>query len=226
MVRLPLPGPRDLLRVADRGYQAIEQAIAFVPRIADLLEQVQRIVQRADDVITEVGRTRQRADQLVAGVDRTRQNADEVVSQVQAVITRTEPILVTAEQLTGQGTELLAKFEPSLDKLAPLAAQLAETTSPAEVTALIGLIDHLPTLVKALETDVLPVLATLGTVAPDVRDLLDTMREFNEIIGSLPGLGRIKKRVEERQEQQDAQRSDADRSEADRPQSDHAGTGS
>jgi hypothetical protein len=57
-----------------------------------------------------------------------------------------------------------------------------------------------------LEAEILPILATFGTVAPDVRDLLDTTMELNEILGSVPGLGRIKKRVEERQERQDLDR--------------------
>ncbi|MGI8666375.1 MAG: hypothetical protein ACR2N4_10135 [Jatrophihabitans sp.] len=205
-MRLPLPGPRDLLRVADRGYEAIEQAIALVPRIGALLDHIERIAQRADTVITEVEQTRLRADRVIDQVALTRERADQLVAQVGSVVARTEPLLATAEQLTGRGAGLLAEFEPSLDRLAPLVAQLAETTSPAEVTAVIALIDSLPVLVGALQTDVLPILATLGTVAPDVRDLLETTREFNEILGSVPGLGRIKKRVEERQELQDSER--------------------
>ena len=45
----------------------------------------------------------------------------------------------------------------------------------------------------------LPVMTTLGTVAPDLHDLLDVSRELNEMLGKLPGLGRIKRRVEEEQ---------------------------
>ena len=127
---------------------------------------------------------------------------------------RAEGLISTAERLTARGQALLDDFEPSLQKFAPIAERIAETISPDEVEAVVKLIDTLPELVGSLKQDILPILGTLGTVAPDIRDLLDTMREFNEIIGSLPGLGRIKKRVEERQEQQDYVRDEADRSQA------------
>ena len=49
------------------------------------------------------------------------------------------------------------------------------------------LIDHLPDLTERVERDVLPVMATLGTVAPDIHDLLDVSRELNEMLAKLPG---------------------------------------
>ena len=50
-----------------------------------------------------------------------------------------------------------------------------------------------------MERDLLPVMRTLGTVAPDVHDLLDVSRELNGMLGKLPGMGRIKRRVDEQQ---------------------------
>ena len=63
-----------------------------------------------------------------------------------------------------------------------------------------SLIDHLPLLVGKLETEVVPILETLSTVSPDLHDLLDTSRELNEMLAKLPGMGRIKARVEEKQQ--------------------------
>ena len=62
------------------------------------------------------------------------------------------------------------------------------------------LLDHLPELVERIETDVLPMLTTLRNVGPDVHDLLDITRELNAMLGRLPGMGRVKKRIEEQQE--------------------------
>ena len=59
------------------------------------------------------------------------------------------------------------------------------------------LVDHLPALTDQVERDVLPVLTTLGSVAPDLHELLNVSRELNEILGKIPGIGRLKKRVEE-----------------------------
>jgi hypothetical protein len=193
MVQLPVPDPRDLLRLTAGSYQALEQAITLVPRITSLIGQIERIVQRADAVVTEVERTRQRTDQVI-------EQAAALTEQAAVLVERTATTADSADRVLGRTAALLDDFQPSLSRLAPLAEQLASTTSPAEVAAAVALIDHLPLLVASLETDILPILATLDTVGPDVRDLLDTTKEFNEILGSVPGLGRIKRRVEERQE--------------------------
>ena len=50
-----------------------------------------------------------------------------------------------------------------------------------------------------LERDILPVMTTLGTVSPDLHDLLDVSRELNEMLAKMPGMGRIKKRIDEQQ---------------------------
>jgi ABC-type transporter Mla subunit MlaD len=183
MTRLPVPGPRDLLRLTTGGYQALEQAIGLLPRVTALIGEIERIVSRADTLVTEVERTRQRTDAVVA--------------QSGALVERTAKIVDAADGLLGRTSGLLTDYQPALDRLAPLVDQLASTTSPDEVAAAIKLIDELPRLVEALQRDILPILATLDNVGPDVRELLNTTKEFNEVLGSVPGLGRIKKRVEE-----------------------------
>ncbi|MDQ1740709.1 MAG: hypothetical protein QOE53_2361, partial [Pseudonocardiales bacterium] len=154
-------------------------------RTADVLDQAQPLVKQAGDLV-------ERAGILLARVEPLAESAD--------------PMILQAGELVGRAAGLLAQFEPVLRGLEPVLNRLAESTSPAEVDAAIKLVDTLPELVQAIETDVLPIMKTLGTVAPDLRDLLDTSKELNEILGSLPGLGRIKKRVEERQELEDQER--------------------
>jgi hypothetical protein len=39
-------------------------------------------------------------------------------------------------------------------------------------------------------------------VAPDLHDLLDVSRELNEMLAKLPGVGRVKRRINEQQEAQ------------------------
>ena len=83
-----------------------------------------------------------------------------------------------------------------------LSLQLAETTAPHEVDAMVELIDHLPVLARKMETDIIPVLDSLSTVAPDLHDLLDVSRELNEMLAKIPGMGRVKDRVEKQQEEE------------------------
>ena len=100
----------------------------------------------------------------------------------------------------GRAASLMDVLEPPLTTLQPTLQTLADTTSPAEVEALVRLVDQLPDLTDSMERDVMPVLATLGSVAPDVHELLNVSRELNEILGKIPGIGRLKRRVEEEDE--------------------------
>ena len=126
--------------------------------------------------------------------------AGTTVQRAATQITRTEGLLDDAGRLTAEVQPLLDAYRPILDRLQPILVHLASTTSPTEVDAIVQLVDRLPVLADKLDRDILPVLDTLSTVAPDLRDLLDVSRELNELIGSVPGLGRAKKRIEEEQE--------------------------
>jgi len=178
-VRLPsVPGPRDLVNVVERAGEGLEQLFAAVPRLSALLAQ-------AETLMVEVG-------ELLERIEGTRAEAD-------AVVRRTGQTVATADALVIRTDTMLASLEPSLIELQPTLERLAETTHPHEVDALVSLIDQLPLLAEQVERDLLPVMRTLGTVAPDVHDLLDVSRELNGMLAKLPGMGRIKKRVDEQQ---------------------------
>jgi hypothetical protein len=171
-MRLPsVPGPRDVLALVERGGEALELALAAVPRMTSLLGDVERLLGAVDA--------------LVARIEETRRDADELIKQAAEPVRRT--------------TALVSALEPSLTKLQPTLERLAETTDPREVDALVGLVDHLPVLVDRLERDVLPILGSLTTVAPDLHDLLDASRELNGMLGKLPGMARVMQRIDARQ---------------------------
>jgi len=109
-----------------------------------------------------------------------------------------------AQRLTDRVAPLVETYQPMLETVAPIVSRIADSTSPDEVEAVVRLIDALPIIVERLDRDILPVLDTLSTVAPDLRDLLDVSRVMNELLGSVPGLGRVKKRVEEKRANEEA----------------------
>jgi hypothetical protein len=170
-MRLPVPGPRDVIDALGRGAESIEALIAAVPRMLALVD-------RADELVTKIDGVADRASALVA-------RTDGVIDGAEAHITRLTP--------------LLDAFEPSLLKLQPTIEKLADTTHPDEVEALVELVDHLPQLAERMETDVMPMLASLSSVAPDLHDLLAVSRELNDMLAKVPGLGRLKKRIDEQQ---------------------------
>ncbi len=160
-----------MVALVERCTAALDQVLAAAPRLGRLLDDVEQLVAQVNALITRIEGTRSSADDLIG---------------------RLEP---PVQRLL----RLLDSVEPPLTALQPTLERLAETTDPKEVDALVALVDQLPLLVGQLERDVLPVLSTLGSVAPDLHDLLDTSKQLNEMLARLPGYGRIKQRVEDEQ---------------------------
>jgi ABC-type transporter Mla subunit MlaD len=176
--------------------QLVEDVAGALPRALTLLGQAEALVARADVLIDRIDATRQSADDVVARVDRTVTSADRLVIRTAGLVGSIEPTVARAQHL-------LDSFTPSLETLQPTIDRLAKSTSPEEVEALVRLIDHLPELVDRMIVDILPIVENMQSVAPDIHDMLDTMHELNEMIAKIPGMGRIRQRVEEKQAAED-----------------------
>lgn len=185
-MRLPVPGPRDVLQLVERGGDALESLLGAVPRMLAVLD-------HAEKLVAGVGG-------LLERIEQTRVAADELVARTGATVDRADALVTSIGPLHDRIAALLDRLEPSLTKLQPTLERLADTTDPREVDALVQLIDHVPGLVTKMETDILPVLDSLGTVAPDLHDLLDMSRELNDMLTQIPGISRMKKRIDKQQE--------------------------
>ncbi len=184
-MRLPVPGPRDVWNVLERGADSVEQLLAAVPRVVALLDE-------AETMLTQVSRVIGQIEETQAGAQAVVRRTDEVVDETEKLLARTTPLI---DRLT----PLLDRMEPSLIALQPTLERLAETTDPREVDALVAMIDLLPDIAAKMETHVIPVMDSLSSVSPDLHDLLDVSRELNEMLATVPGLGRMKKRIDEEQ---------------------------
>ena len=185
-MRLPVPGPRDLLSVLERGASSVEQLLALAPRVVSLVGETEALMRRVGTLLDDIEATRRSADGVVT-------RAGRAVGGAEATLTRLEPLSDRLEQL-------LDRLAPPLERLQPVLERLADTTDPHEVDALVRLVDQLPALATKLETDVMPILDSLGSVAPDLHDLLDVSRELNLMLAQVPGISRMKKRIDKRQE--------------------------
>lgn len=145
---------------------------ALVPRALGLLTGAERLL---DDVTA-----------LLRRIEETRASADVVIADVAVTV--------------GRADALIDALAPPLNQLQPVLERLAETTDAHEVDALVELIDHLPGLATKMEVDIVPVLETLSTVAPDLHDLLDVSKELNVMLARMPGVGRMKRRVDRQQQ--------------------------
>lgn len=195
-MRLPVPGPRDVLAALERGGDQVEALIGAVPRVLALLAVAEELVARASSTVDRVSVV---VDSATVEVARVGTVVDAAALEVKRVAT----VVDGADLQVARMVALLDSLEPSLVKLQPTLQTLADTTHPEEVSALVGLVDHLPALTQQVERDLLPVLTTLGSVAPDLHELLNASRELNEILGKIPGVGRLKRRAEEEVEEED-----------------------
>jgi uncharacterized protein YoxC len=150
-------------------------------------------------VVGDAERLLVRVNRLVDDIDRTREGADAVVARTEAVVSRADAVVGRSAPLVDRLTALLDATEPSLTKLQPTLERLAETTDPHEVDAMVKIVDQLPVIVARLETDIMPILDTMGSVAPDLHDLLDVSRELNEMLTQVPGISRMKRRIDKQQ---------------------------
>ncbi|HSE07724.1 MAG TPA: hypothetical protein VLB29_03575 [Nocardioidaceae bacterium] len=182
-MRLPILGPRDTVRLLERGVEAADTLLGAVPRLVTLIAEAEVLLEKTSALIDRI--------------EGTREAADAVVHRTAEVVTRAETLAERTDPLTVRLGRLLDSTEPSLVKLQPTLERLAETTDPREVDALVLLVDHLPVLATKMETDVIPIMDSLSTVAPDLHELLDVSRELNEMLAKVPGLGRVLKRNDE-----------------------------
>ena len=65
-MRLPVPGPRDVLQLVERGGDALETLLGAVPRLLSLLDQAEDLLGRVGGLLDRIEETRRGADELVA----------------------------------------------------------------------------------------------------------------------------------------------------------------
>lgn len=192
-MRLPVPDP---LAVLARGQGLLDQATSLLPRAFALLSQAEALVRDAGALVQRIEETRSAADEVVERTDR-------VVTDANALIVRTAGTVGSVEPTVDRAQRLLDSFAPSLERLQPILDLLAKSTNPDEIQALVKLVDHLPMLVDRLETDILPILTNMENVGADIHDLLDMATEVNEMLAWLPGMGKARQRVEDKQAARD-----------------------
>jgi hypothetical protein len=149
----------------------------------DLAALLPRLLRAAGDVerlLVEV-------QALIVRIENTRTAAADVIARVDGTAARVE--------------ELVQRFEPPLQRLLPVLERVTDTVTPEQVDVLA---EKVPELAETLQTEALPMLRSMSSVAPDLHDLLDASLALNELLGQLPGMGRVKKKAEEARAEEEA----------------------
>jgi len=176
---LRIPRPSVVFDAAQTVAGLPAEAIRLLSRLGGLIEQAETLLARADRLLGS-------AEQTVAAVNDATRKAEDVVAR--------------ADATTRSVQRLTDEYAPIAERIAPLARQFVGELTEHEVRAAIRLTDQLPALTEHVENDIMPILATLDRVGPDVHELLDVTQDLRQAILGLPGFGFFRRRGEDREE--------------------------
>jgi hypothetical protein len=215
-----VPGPTEVLgtarSVADWGVRTVQLAGGLPERADALLGSVERLIGRIDSLAERADTLVGRVDTVAAAAERAVLTASSVAGDAAAVVNRANLVTDSANLvITGAGkitesassvviqvteasrgaTELLSTFEPLVSRAAPLASRFVNELSEQEVAAAVRLVDQLPRLAAHMETQVMPILATLDRVGPDMHELLNVVKDLRTALDGIPGLAYLRRRI-------------------------------
>ncbi|MDG9675335.1 hypothetical protein [Micromonospora sp. DH14] len=203
--------------VPTRAFAVLDGVEALLARINGVVDRIEMTLDRTDQVLTDAEAAVREvavisaaattaidtattvataAADVVADADRLSRTAATVVARADGVAGRAAVTVGTAAEAAATAAELMAAYEPALRRAAPMTERFVEQLSHEEITAAIHLIDELPKLKEHLTADILPILATLDRVGPDLHDLLDVTRDLKLAVAGIPGLGMLRRRGE------------------------------
>ncbi|MFI0791342.1 hypothetical protein ACH4OY_01365 [Micromonospora rubida] len=188
--------PARAFAVLDGVETLLARINGVVDRIEGTLDRTDRVLGDAESAVREVAVISASATTAIATATEVATAAAVVVAAAEGVAGRAASTVDTAAGAADTAGELLATYEPALRRAAPMATRFVEELSHEEVTAAIRLVDELPKLKEHLTADILPILATLDRVGPDLHDLLDVTRDLKLAVAGIPGLGMLRRRGE------------------------------
>ena len=144
------------------------------------------LITLAEQTLSAMRTTVTRTDALLDRVEALTCTAEGVVQAASRAVPAAAGAIEEARVLTARAAPLLEGYSEPLRRLEPMVRRLAEATQPGGVDALVTLLDRLPQLADAMDHEVIPLLAHLDQVGPDVNQLLDRVSLLNHMTSRLP----------------------------------------
>ena len=177
------PNPfRRVVDAATRGPESLLRLADVAPRVVALLDTAERAMARVVVLLARLEQDEERIQQVVSSVAGSERAARRVIDAVAATEQRVD--------------DLVESYAPALRSMSDTVDYASTRFGPQQVDELVAYLGFLPML-RTIDREVVPMMQTLTSVAPDLTELLAVSRALNELMGSLPGLGRAKKRVDE-----------------------------
>ncbi|QGN50359.1 hypothetical protein ACN26Y_01575 [Micromonospora sp. WMMD558] len=217
LTRSALDSAASFAAIPARAFAVLDGVEALLTRIDGVVDRIETSLDRTDRVLTDAEAAVAEVAVISAAATTAIENAAEVAAAATVVVGEAEKVARTAGAVVGAAdsiagraaetvgvaaeaaataAELLTAYEPALRRGAPMANHFVEQLSHEEVAAAIRLVDELPKLRQHLTADILPILATLDRVGPDLHDLLDVTRDLKLAVAGIPGLNMLRRRGE------------------------------
>jgi ABC-type transporter Mla subunit MlaD len=179
-----LPRPSDLVSFAA---SAAGRAVGAAAAVAALPGRVMRLVDGAEVLLARATATLDAAQQAIDDAQTATATATGLIATAERTSSAAATVVTQAARTAGTADELVTAYEPAVRRF-------VDNLSPEEVDAAIRLIDDLPRLAHHLNTDVMPILATLDRVGPDIHELLNVTRDLRQAIVGIPGFAMLRRR--------------------------------
>jgi hypothetical protein len=200
--------PGRVAALLDEAERLVTRVDVVVGRAENLLGDVTMVAADAQALVSRVAAVAARADEVAEGAGVVVVRAAEVADSADQVVERIIPITGAAEAVlesvgaTSAGAQALVEiFQPIVERGAPLLQHFVEEFSVQELQALIRLIDHVPQFTEHMESDIMPVLAKLDQVGPDVHELLDVLKDVRLAIQGVPGFALFRRRGADKEDE-------------------------
>jgi hypothetical protein len=186
--------PGRVLGLLDAAESLVGRVDDVVTRADELVRRTTSVVDEASDVVGQARAITAAAQVVVGDARRVSTTAEAVIGEVIDVTGRANAVVDTAASTALTAQELLEAYAPLAQQAMPLLKRFVEELSVLEVEAAIRLVDQLPVLTEHVISDVLPILATLDKVGPDVHQLLEVTNDVRQAILGIPGFNFMRKR--------------------------------
>lgn len=179
----------------------VTEAEGLVARVRATLDRVDAAVTRVEEVADRAGEVAEAADVVVVRVGSVAADAETLVDRVAPITGAAEAVLESVGATGAEAHALLETFRPIAERGAPLLQHFVDEFSVQELQALIRLVDQVPRFTEHMESDVMPVLAKLDQVGPDVHELLDVLKDVRLAIQGVPGFALFRRRGADKEDE-------------------------
>lgn len=197
--------PTRVLGIVERTESVLTQVEVVVRRVDHVSLAVETLAERAGEIVGEIRGVVGKAQDTMAGIEPLLARTAATMEQAALFAQHAETLTARAGELIGEGERLLGEVGPVVERALPPARKFVEQLSVQEVAAAIAMVDELPELAHRMRNDIVPILATLDGVAPNVAELVKLTDDVRQAILGIPGFGRLRRRGAEKIEEEEAE---------------------